>query len=106
VKSFTATTLSFTLIFLNGTFTVVAFAGVLWSISRLLFGIAVGYAVLGLLLTILLGRPPIGMNYRQFDREANFRSMLNHILSCPSGRACPCDSPRASAHAGPGDPGR
>ena len=49
VKAFTATTLSFTLIFLNGTFTVVAFAGVLWTISRLLFVVAVGYAVLGTL---------------------------------------------------------
>jgi putative ATP-binding cassette transporter len=79
VKTFTATTLSFTLIFLNGTFTVVAFAGVLWSISRLLFGVAVGYAILGSLLTILLGRPLVSLNYRQLDREANFRSMLNHV---------------------------
>src|SRR5262245_57197091 len=79
VKAFTATTLSFILIFLNGAFTVVAFAGVLWSISRLLFGVAVGYAALGSLMTILLGRPLIGLNYRQLDREANFRSMLNHV---------------------------
>jgi putative ATP-binding cassette transporter len=79
VRAFTATTLSFTLIFLNGTFTVVAFAGVLWSISRLLFGVAVGYAAFGSLLTILLGRPLVGLNYRQLDREANFRSVLNHV---------------------------
>src|SRR6516225_2724098 len=79
VKAFTATTLSFTLMFLNGTFTVVAFAGVLWSISRLLFGVAVGYAALGSLLTILLGRPLVGLNYRQLDREANFRTALNHL---------------------------
>src|SRR5262249_46976035 len=79
VKAFTATPLSFTLIFLNGAFTVVAFAGVLWSISRLLFFVAVGYAVLGSLLTVLLGRPLVGLNYRQLDREANFRSALNHL---------------------------
>jgi vitamin B12/bleomycin/antimicrobial peptide transport system ATP-binding/permease protein len=79
VKAFTTTTLSFTLIFLNGTFTVVAFAGVLWSISRLLFLVAIGYAALGSLLTILLGRPLVGLNYRQLDREANFRSALNHV---------------------------
>ena len=65
VRAFTTTTLSFTLIFLNGTFTVVAFSGVLWTISRLLFGVAVGYAALGSLLTILLGRPLVGLNYRQ-----------------------------------------
>ena len=48
VKAFTATTLSFTLIFLNGTFTIVAFAGVLWTISRLLFAVAVGLCGPGL----------------------------------------------------------
>jgi putative ATP-binding cassette transporter len=79
VKAFTATTLSFTLIFLNGTLTVLAFAGVLWSISRLLFVVAVGYAAFGSLLSILLGRPLIGLNYRQLDREADFRSALNRI---------------------------
>ncbi len=79
VRAFTATTLSFTLIFLNGTFTVVAFSGVLWKISRLLFVVAVGYAALGSLMTILLGRPLVGLNYRQLDREANLRSALNHV---------------------------
>jgi putative ATP-binding cassette transporter len=79
IKAFTTTTLSFTLIFLNGLFTVVAFAGVLWTISRLLFGVAVGYAAFGSLMTILLGRPLIGLNYRQLDREASFRSALNHL---------------------------
>ena len=56
-----------------------AFAGVLWTISRLLFIVAVGYAVLGSLLTILLGRRLISLNYRQLDREADLRSALNHI---------------------------
>ena len=79
VKAFTATSLSFILIFLNGTFTIVAFAGVLWTISRLLFAVAVGYAALGSLLTVLLGRPLVGLNYRQLDREANFRTALNHV---------------------------
>ena len=69
VEAFTATTLSFTLIFLNGTLTVVAFSGVLWTISPLLFGVAVGYAALGTLLTILLGRPLVGLNYRQLDQR-------------------------------------
>src|SRR5205807_2180052 len=58
VKTFTATALSFTLIVLNGTFTVLAFAGVLWTISRLLFAVAVGYALLGSLMTIFPGARP------------------------------------------------
>jgi putative ATP-binding cassette transporter len=79
VRTFTATTLSFALIVLNGVFTVVAFAGVLWTISPLLFGVAVGYASLGSLLTVLLGRPLVGLSYRQLDREADFRSALIHV---------------------------
>src|SRR5262249_51291682 len=37
------------------------------------------YAALGSLLTFLLGRPLIGLNYRQLAREANLRSALNHV---------------------------
>ena len=44
-----------------------------------MFVVAVGYAVLGSLLAILLGRPLVGLNYRQLDREANFRSALIHV---------------------------
>src|SRR5262249_16177601 len=62
-----------------GVLTVVAFAGVLWMISPLLFGAAVGYAALGSLLAILLGRPLVGLNSRQLDREADFRSALVHV---------------------------
>src|SRR5262245_6588083 len=79
VRTFTATTLSFALILLNGALTVVAFAGVLWSISPPLFGVAVGYAALGSLLAVLLGRPLVGLNSRQLDREADFRSALIHV---------------------------
>lgn len=78
-RSFTGTTLSFFLMLLNSGFTVFAFAGVLWSISPLLFGVAVLYAVTGSLLTILLGRPLIALNSYQLDKEANFRSGLIHI---------------------------
>lgn len=57
VRSFTAITLSFVLMLLNSGFTVVAFSGVLWSISPLLFVVAALYAASGSLLTIALGRP-------------------------------------------------
>jgi vitamin B12/bleomycin/antimicrobial peptide transport system ATP-binding/permease protein len=78
-RSFTVTTLSFVLMVVNSSFTVVAFAGVLWSISPLLFMVAVLYAAGGSLLTVLLGRPLVGLNYDQLDREANFRSGLIHV---------------------------
>jgi putative ATP-binding cassette transporter len=79
VRAFTATTLSFTLMFMNGMLTILSFSGVLWTISPFLFGVAIGYAVLGTLTAIYLGRPLIGLNYRQSDREASFRSDLIHV---------------------------
>ncbi|MEO5713752.1 MAG: ABC transporter transmembrane domain-containing protein [Luteolibacter sp.] len=79
VRAFTTTTLSFILLIFNGTLTAVSFSGVLWTISPQLFGVAVGYAVCGSLLTIFLGKPLIRLNYNQLDMEANFRSDLIHI---------------------------
>jgi putative ATP-binding cassette transporter len=78
-RAFTTTTLSFTLIFLNSTLAAISFSGVLWTISPLLFVIALGYASLGTLMTVLLGRPLVGLNYRQSDREADFRATLIHV---------------------------
>ncbi|WP_342237460.1 ABC transporter ATP-binding protein/permease [Inquilinus sp. OTU3971] len=79
IRAFTTTTLSFVLMWLNGTFTIVAFSGVLWSISPLLFVVAVLYAACGSYLTIILGRPLIKLNYDQLDKEASFRSGLIHV---------------------------
>jgi putative ATP-binding cassette transporter len=79
VRTFVTMTLSLLLMFLNGTLTVIAFAGVLWSISRTLFLVGIGYAAAGSLLTVLLGRTLVRLNYRQADREANFRGDLIHV---------------------------
>ncbi len=79
VRAFTQSTLSFTLLLLNGTITAISFSGVLWSISPSLFAFAVGYALLGSLLTIWLGKPLVRLNFNQFDREADFRSELGHV---------------------------
>jgi putative ATP-binding cassette transporter len=79
VRVFTATTISLMLVVLNTTFTIVAFAGVMWSISPLLFGVAVAYAALGSGLTVLFGRPLIWLNYSQADREASLRGDLVHL---------------------------
>lgn len=79
VKAFTVTTLSFSLMFLNGTFTVLAFSGVLWSISPLLFVAAILYAGIGSYVSYYLGRSLVGLDYDQFDKEANFRSELIHV---------------------------
>lgn len=80
IKAFTTVTLSFVLMLLNANFTILAFSGVLWSISWLLFVVAVAYALVGSLLTYYLGKPLIGLNYRQLDREADFRRDLLHVV--------------------------
>ena len=79
VRAFTTTTLSFILLIVNGTLTAISFSGVLWTISPLLFGVAVAYAAVGSVLTIYLGKPLIRLNYNQLDMEANFRSDLIHV---------------------------
>lgn len=79
IKAFTTSTLSFLLLLLNGSFTVLAFSGVLWSISWRLFVVAVLYAGVGSFLTVKFGKSLVGLNYKQLDREADFRADLLHI---------------------------
>jgi putative ATP-binding cassette transporter len=79
IRSFTTTTISFVLMFLNGSFTVIAFSGVLWSISPKLFVVSVLYAAAGTFLTYLLGRPLVRLNFDQLDKEAKFRASLIHL---------------------------
>jgi putative ATP-binding cassette transporter len=79
VRTFTTTTLSFVLMVLNGSITILAFSGVLWSITPVLFAAAVAYAAIGSGVTMWLGRPLIGLSFTQSDREASFRADLVHV---------------------------
>lgn len=79
IRTYTATTLSFVLMLLNASFTVIAFSGVMWSISPLLFVVAVLYAATGTLLMFIFGRPLVRLNYDQLDKEANFRASLTYL---------------------------
>ncbi|MGF6255702.1 ABC transporter ATP-binding protein/permease [Ensifer sp. LBL] len=79
IQAFTVTTLSYIIMLFSSTLTVVTFSGVLWSISPLLFAVAVLYAACGSYMTIVLGRPLIGLNYERLDKEASFRSSLMHL---------------------------
>ncbi len=79
VRYFTITTLSFLIMVLNASFAILAFAGVLWSISPTLLVVGMAYAGLGSALTLMFGRPLILLNYQQLDREAGFRADLLHL---------------------------
>jgi vitamin B12/bleomycin/antimicrobial peptide transport system ATP-binding/permease protein len=79
IRSYSVTTLSLILILLNASLTVIAFSGVMWSISPLLFVVSVLYASVGTLLTYAFGRSLIRLNYDQLDKEANLRASLIYL---------------------------
>lgn len=79
VRTFVTMTVSLFLMALNATLTVLAFSGVLWSISRTLFVVGILYAAAGSLMTFLLGRRLVALNYAQADREADFRTALIEV---------------------------
>jgi len=79
IRTFTAMTLSFVLILLNAMITLVAFSGVLWSITPWLVFAAVGYALFGSLMTMLLGHRLVGLNFLQLKKEADLRYDLMRI---------------------------
>lgn len=78
-RNFTTTSLSFSLIVINSVIQIVGYAGVLWSISVTLVMVLVGYAVFGTLVAFLIGKRLIGLNYLQYEREANLRYGLVRV---------------------------
>ena len=79
VRNFTVSSLSFLLILLNAMVTVVAFVGVLWAISGTLVGVLLLYALVGTGISILIGRRLVGLNYSQYQKEADFRYSLVRV---------------------------
>jgi len=92
VRKFTMTTLSFTLRILSQVSTLVSFSVILWAISAdftlpgtnivvpgLLFWIALVYATVATVVTHLIGRPLIGLNFMQERYEADFRFSLARL---------------------------
>ncbi len=79
IRVLTVSALSLVLMLLNALFAVIAFSGVLWSISPALFLISIVYALMGSLLTVWLGRPLVKLNSLQLDREADLRTALLQV---------------------------
>jgi len=79
IRTYCTTTLSFMLILVNASLTVIAFSGVMWTISPLLFVVSVLYAAVGTFMTVTFGRPLVRLNYDQLDKEANLRSSLTYL---------------------------
>ncbi|MDB6077434.1 MAG: transporter ATP-binding protein [Akkermansiaceae bacterium] len=78
-RNFTMTALSFGLLVMNSIIQIVGYAGVLWSISSTLGIVLIGYAIAGTLVAFLIGKRLIGLNYLQYEREADLRYSLVRV---------------------------
>jgi putative ATP-binding cassette transporter len=79
VKTFTTSSLSFLVQILNSILALIAFLGVLWSITPWLVLTAVVYAAVGSLGTLLLGWRLMPLNHKQLQKEADFRFALVRV---------------------------
>lgn len=80
INTFTQRSLFFLLVLIGALLQLIAFSGVLWSISRELVYFLVVYAAAGTTITLLVfGKVLIGLNFYQLRREANFRFSLVRI---------------------------
>jgi len=80
INTFTQQSLYFSMIVLGSVLQLIAFSTVLWSISRGLVLFLIVYAVLSTVFTAsAFGKRLIGLNFRQLQREANFRFGLVRV---------------------------
>jgi putative ATP-binding cassette transporter len=79
VRTFTTSALSLLLIASNSAVALVAFSGVLWSITPWLMAASLAYAALGTAATLVAGRRLPGLNFEQFRREADLRFGLVRV---------------------------
>lgn len=80
INSFTQRSLYFSMIAFGSVIDLVAFSAVLWTISRSLVFFLIVYAVLSTLFTgAVFGKRLIALNFRQLQREADFRFSLVRV---------------------------
>jgi putative ATP-binding cassette transporter len=80
INSFTQQSLSFSMIALGAVIDLVAFSAVLWAISHSLVFFLIFYALVSTLFTAsVFGKRLITLNFRQLQREADFRFSLVRV---------------------------
>ncbi len=80
INAFTQQSLYFSMIVIGSVMQLIAFAGVLWSISQGLVYFLIGYALFSTWFTgSVFGRRLIALNFRQLQREADFRYNLVRV---------------------------
>ena len=80
INAFTQQSLYFSMIALGSVIQLIAFSSVLWTISQGLVYFLIGYAIFSTVFTAkVFGKRLIGLNYRQLQREADFRFSLVRV---------------------------
>lgn len=79
IDDYTSRVLGLTLAILDSIITLSAFSTILWSISHQLSFYAIAYAVVGSVITLIVGRRLIKFNQTQLKVEADFRYGLIHV---------------------------
>ena len=80
INTFTQRSIYYLLLAVETTLQLVAFSGVLWSISRTLVFFLVFYATIGTLVaSFVFGRSLVALNFFQLKREADFRFSLVRV---------------------------
>jgi vitamin B12/bleomycin/antimicrobial peptide transport system ATP-binding/permease protein len=80
IKTFTQQSLFFVVVAFDSTLQLLAFTGVLWSISKPLMIFLLLYAAIGTAVTTrVFGRALVGINTEQLKREADFRFSLVRV---------------------------
>lgn len=101
IHTFTQQSLYFLMVALGALIQLLAFMGVLWSISRELVFFLVAYALAGTALTTMVfGKALIGLNFLQLRREADFRFSLIRIREHAEAIALHHGEARESGQAG------
>lgn len=80
INAFTLQSLFFSMILVGAIIQMIAFGGVLWSISPSLVYFLIGYSAFSTWFTAsVFGKPLIGLNFLQLQREADFRFGLVRV---------------------------
>ncbi len=88
IATFTQKSLYFLLIVVGAILQLVAFSGVLWTISRELVAFLIVYAIAGTVVTLtVFGKVMVGLNFYQLKREADFRFSLVRVRENAEGIA-------------------
>ncbi|SJZ98517.1 putative ATP-binding cassette transporter [Trichlorobacter thiogenes] len=79
IKNLTQNNLSVLLLVLSSLMDFFSFVGILWSISGKLVLVLLFYATIGTIISVLLGKRLLNLNFQQTRRDADFRYGLMHV---------------------------